>query len=86
MPVLDVDLDASRSVFETNLFGRVAVTQAFAPLLIKSKDMIVNIGSINGFCPTPFSAMYNACCAAVHHWSNTLRLEMKPFDVKVILV
>ena len=86
MPILDVDLDASKAVFETTLFGRVAVTQAFASLLIKSKGIIVNIGSISGFAPTPFSGMYNACCAAVHHWSDTLRLEMKPFDVKVILV
>ncbi|KAF2185490.1 NAD(P)-binding protein [Zopfia rhizophila CBS 207.26] len=86
MPVLDVELDVARDVFETNLFGRVAVTKAFAPYLIKSKGTIVNLGSINGVCPTPFSAMYNASYAAVHHWSDTLRLEMRPFDVKVILV
>ena len=86
LPILDVDLDESKAVFETNFFGRVALTQAFAPLLIESKGIIVNIGSISGFCPTPFSGIYNACCAAVHQWSDTLRLEMKPFGVKVILV
>lgn len=86
MPILDVDLEPARKVFDTNFFGRVAVTQAFAPLLIASKGTIVNIGSISGVTPTPWSGMYNACCAAVHMWSDTLRLELSPFGVRVVLV
>jgi 1-acylglycerone phosphate reductase len=37
MPVLDVEVDAVRDLFESNYFGPLSVTQAFAPLLIKVK-------------------------------------------------
>jgi 1-acylglycerone phosphate reductase len=86
IPILDADLDLAHKVFDTNLFGRVAVTQALSPFLIAAKGTLVNIGSISGINPTPWSAMYNACCAAVHMWSDTLRLELDPFGVKVVLV
>lgn len=85
-PILDADLDYARRLFETNFFGRVAVTQAFSELLIKSNGTIINIGSISGLNPTPWTGIYNASCAAVNLWSDTLRLEMEPFGVKVILV
>lgn len=85
-PILDADLDYARRLFDTNFFGRVAVTQAFSRLLIKSKGTIINIGSISGLNPTPWTGIYNASCAAVNHWSDTLRLELEPFGVKVILV
>lgn len=85
-PILDADLDYARRLFDTNFFGRVAVTQAFSRLLIKSKGTIINIGSISGVNPTPWTGIYNASCAAVNIWSDTLRLEMEPFGVKVILV
>jgi 1-acylglycerone phosphate reductase len=71
---------------EVNLFSRVAITQAFAPLLIRSKGTIVNIGSIAGVYPSVWQGMYSATCAAVNHWSDILRIEMEPFGVKVILV
>jgi 1-acylglycerone phosphate reductase len=86
MPFLDTDLTVAKRLFETNFFGRIAITQVFAPLLIQSKATIVNIGSISGVCPTPYTSIYNASCAAVHQWSDTLRLELAPFDVRVVLV
>jgi 1-acylglycerone phosphate reductase len=85
-PIIDSDLEHSRKMFEVNFFGRVATTLAFAPLILKSKGIILNIGSIAGVCPQPWKGMYNACCAAVHLWSDTLRIEMEPFGVRVILV
>lgn len=73
-------------MFEVNFFGRMAVTQAFMPLIVKSKGIVPNIGSIAGVCPQPWKGMYNASCAAVHQWNDTLRIEMEPFGVRVILV
>jgi short-subunit dehydrogenase len=73
-------------MFEVNVFGRMAITQAVVPLVMKSEGVILNIGSIAGVCPQPWKGMYNASCAAVHHWSDTLRIEMAPFGVRVILV
>jgi 1-acylglycerone phosphate reductase len=51
MPLLDADLDEARRLFDVNLWGVLAVTQAFAPLLVAaaaagSKPRIVNIGSV----------------------------------------
>jgi len=43
---------------EVNLFSRVAITQVFAPLLIRSKGAIVNIGSIAGVYPLVWQDMY----------------------------
>jgi short-subunit dehydrogenase len=47
---------------------------------------IVNIGSISGIAPTPFSAAYCASKAAIHAWSDVLRMELKPFGIKVVTI
>ena len=60
--------------------------QAFAPLLIEAKGTIVQIGSLAAIMPYVFGSVYNASKAALHQYSNTLRVELKPFDVKVITV
>ena len=85
-PLLDANLDDARAAFEVNFFGRAAVTQYFAPLLLRSKGTIINIGSIAAYYPSVWQGMYGASCAAVHQWSDVLRIEMEPFGVKVILV
>ena len=54
MPILDEDLNATRAIFDTNVWGPVAVTQAFAPLLIKAKGRIVFITSISGYVNVPW--------------------------------
>lgn len=86
MPVLDSDLEKARQMFDVNVFGVVAVTQAFAPLLIRSHGTILNIGSMMGYAPLPFNGFYNASKAATNHLTDILRQEMAPFGVKVILV
>ncbi|KAI9797283.1 MAG: hypothetical protein M1833_005579 [Piccolia ochrophora] len=86
VPALDVDLDEVQSTFDTNLFGVMRMCQAFAPLLIESKGTIVQIGSFAGIMPYVFGATYNASKAALHAYSNTLRLELAPFDVKVVTI
>lgn len=54
MPILDENLDVVRDLFEVNFYGPLAVTQAFAPLLIKAKGMAVYITSISGYINVPF--------------------------------
>ena len=85
-PILDVDINQAKKIMDVNFFGRVAVTQGFAPLVIKSKGIILNIGSIGSACPSLWSAMYGATCAAVDQWNNVLRLELEPFGVRVVIV
>jgi 1-acylglycerone phosphate reductase len=60
--------------------------QAFSPFLIAAKGTIVQIGSIAGIMPYVFGSTYNATKAALHAYSNTLRVELAPFGVKVITV
>src|SRR4051794_27765077 len=86
MPLVDADVNEVRKMFEVNVYSLVSVTQAFAPLLIASKGTIVNIGSVAGVAPFPFQSLYNASKAAVNHLTASLRLEMEPLGVKVILV
>lgn len=54
MPILDEDLNKTRAIFETNVWGPVAITQAFAPLLIKAKGQVVFITSISGYVNVPW--------------------------------
>ncbi|RKF60571.1 NADPH-dependent 1-acyldihydroxyacetone phosphate reductase [Erysiphe neolycopersici] len=86
MPGVEIDLDDARQTFETNFFGVIAVTQAFVPLLINARGLILNIGSIAAIVPLVFASIYNASKAALHAYSQTLRLELEPFDVKVMVV
>jgi 1-acylglycerone phosphate reductase len=86
MPALDVDLDQVRATFETNLFSIMRLVQVFSPLLIEARGTIVMIGSLAGVLPYVFGSVYNASKAALHAYSNTLRVEMEPLGVKVITI
>ncbi|CZR63966.1 related to 1-acyldihydroxyacetone-phosphate reductase [Phialocephala subalpina] len=86
MPALDVDLNDARACFETNFFSIITITQTFTPLLIASKGLILNIGSVAAIVPYVFGSVYNASKAALHAFSNTLRLELEPFGVRVLVV
>ncbi|KAF2668401.1 NAD(P)-binding protein [Microthyrium microscopicum] len=80
VPAVDLDMDEVEGCFRTNLFG------TFTPLLIEAKGTIVQIGSVAGIMPYVFGSAYNASKAALHAYSNTLRVELAPFDVKVITI
>lgn len=54
MPVLDEDLHAARRIYDVNVWGPLAVTQAFAPLVIKARGKIVFITSITGYINMPY--------------------------------
>lgn len=58
MPILDEDLDVVKNIFDINFYGPIAITQAFAPLLIKAKGMAVYITSISGYVNVPFMGRF----------------------------
>jgi len=62
------------------------LTQSLIPLLISAKGLIINIGSVAAIIPYVFGSVYNASKAALHAYSSTLRLELEPFDVRVMVV
>lgn len=84
MPVSDLSIDDARRLFDVNVWAQLAVSQAFLPLLIKSKGMIVNQTSVGTAAAIPFQSAYNASKAAISMFSDCQRLELEPFGVKVI--
>ena len=57
---------------------------AFLPLLLPAKGVIVNHGSMVRSLAHPFTAAYNASKAAASQYSNTLRIELEPLGVRVV--
>ena len=86
-PVAELDLDELRTQLETNVVGVVAVIRAVVPQMVeRGSGRIVNIGSVSGVTATPFSGAYCASKAAVHLISDSLRMELAPFGIRVITV
>ena len=91
-PFLHLDLKKARDLFETNVWGYLAVTQAFLPLLMKNtspasggkKTMIVNNTSISSVLRTPYHSAYGASKAAMAAFNDTQRIELQPFGIRVI--
>lgn len=87
MPLLDAEAQAVKQNFEVNVFGLLAVTQAFFPLLREGKGTVVNqcsIASLPGG-RQPYIGTYCATKAAVASLNDTMRVEFAPFGVKVSL-
>lgn len=86
-PTIEVGDSDLRSQLETNLISPLALIREVAPgMKQRGRGKIVNIGSISGVVPTPFSGAYCASKAALHALSDTLRMELKPFGIQVITV
>ncbi|KAI1306634.1 putative short-chain dehydrogenases/reductase [Xylaria venustula] len=84
MPLLDLDLDKAKGIYDTNVWALVSMAQAFAPMLIKSKGIICNISSVSG--ELVFAWQGTSSRAATTSISETLRLEMAPLGVRVVTV
>ena len=85
-PVELLELSAFRSVFEVNLFGVVAVTKAFLPLLKESRGRIINISSMWVVHLAPFNAPYASSKCALEALSDCLRRELYPYGIDVIVI
>lgn len=86
MPVVDLDISDAKGTFDLNVWSNIAVTQAFLPLLLKSPHgaIIANQTSAAASMTIPFQSVYNASKAAFAAFSDTMRLELEPFGIKVI--
>ena len=88
MSVLEgTSLEAVRALFEINTFGAMAVTQAFLPQLRERKaGVIVNVSSSVTLRALPMLSVYSASKAALNAFTESLALELEPFNVRVRLV
>jgi NAD(P)-dependent dehydrogenase (short-subunit alcohol dehydrogenase family) len=83
----EVDLKEYREQFETNVFGVMAVTQVVLPFMRKQrKGKIINMGSISGRFGFPGLSPYVSSKHALEGYSESLRLELKPFGIEVFLI
>ncbi|GBL52761.1 NADPH-dependent 1-acyl dihydroxyacetone phosphate reductase [Candidozyma auris] len=83
-PALDVTDDQFTQCFQVNVFGPIRMTRELAPLLINARGVVGFTGSVSGIVPFPFSSVYSSTKSAIHQFAACLRLELKPFGVKVI--
>lgn len=86
VPATDLDIDEVRATFETNVFGVMAMCQAFVTLLIEARGLIVNVASLSAAVPYIFGSSYCASKGAVVSYSRCLRQELRPFGVRVTVV
>ena len=85
-PLELLPLDELRRVLEVNVVGVVAVTQAFLPLLKTTRGRIVNISSVAGRGALPFMGAYAASKFALEAVSDSLRRELLPFGVDLVVI
>ncbi|KAF3070856.1 NADPH-dependent 1-acyldihydroxyacetone phosphate reductase [Daldinia childiae] len=86
MPLLDFDMAQAKAMYDVNVFGAAAAVQAFAPLLIAAKGTIVNMTSITGLMYPPYMSFYAGTKSSLISISEGMRLELKPFGVKVATI
>lgn len=83
----DVPLDEARRQFEVNVFAPARLAQLFLPSMrARRGGRIINISSIAGRISLPAAGWYHASKHALEAWSDALRLEVKPFGIKVVLI
>lgn len=83
----ETSIAEAQTLFDTNLFGMLRVTQAVLPHMRAQRyGRIVNISSVLGFLPAPYMGLYSASKHAVEGMSETLDHEVRKFGIRVMLV
>lgn len=80
-------IEQARAVFETNFFGPVRMTRAVVPHMRRQgSGRIINIGSVLGFLPAPYMALYAATKHAVAGYSESLDHELRTRGIRVVVI
>jgi NAD(P)-dependent dehydrogenase (short-subunit alcohol dehydrogenase family) len=83
----DIKLDELRLQFDTNFFGAVAATKAVLPTMRRQHSgHIIQISSIVGLQGAVSISSYSASKHALEGWSESLRMELRPLGIKVVLI
>lgn len=76
-----------RLQMDTNFIGMVHLTRILLPLMRKQGGgLIINISSIGGLMGLPFQAFYSASKFAIEGFSEALRMEVRGFNIKVVVI
>lgn len=85
--VEDTTMEEARAQIETNFFGVLRVCKAVLPAMRERGDgLIINVSSLGGIIALPYQAFYSAAKFAVEGLTEALRMEVRPFGVRVVLV
>ena len=77
----------AQAIFDVNLFGAIRMTKAVLPHMRKQgSGRIINISSVLGFLPAPYSALYSSTKHALEGLSESLDHELRGFGIRVSLV
>src|SRR5215208_5760539 len=80
-------IEQARAIFDTNFFGIVRMTRAVVPHMRRQgRGRIVNIGSVLGFLPAPYMALYAATKHAVEGYSESLDHELRTRGIRVAVI
>lgn len=83
-PLAYLPMDDFRRQFEINVFGVLAVTQTFLPLLKQARGRIINVSSVSGRWALPFVGAYAASKHALEAFTDSLRREQYLNGVDVV--
>ena len=83
-----IDLDVIRNVFEVNVYGAIRCCQAFLPLLRagETPGRITNVSSIGGRWAGPYLGPYHMSKWALEAYSDSLRMELAPWEIEVAVI
>src|SRR6478672_3927432 len=84
-PMETIPLRSVRYAFEVNVFGSLAVINAFLPALRAARGRIVQVGSMTGSFPVPFAGPACASKAALESFAAVYRAELKPFGIDFVM-
>lgn len=83
----DTSMQRARRQFDVNVFGLMRLTQLVAgPMRARQRGRIVNVSSLAGEFSSPLAGWYHASKHALEALSDSLRLELRPFGVQVVVV
>ncbi|ORX91624.1 hypothetical protein BCR34DRAFT_581399 [Clohesyomyces aquaticus] len=83
-PLLDTDIVEAKKLYDVNVWGLLAMIQAFAPLLVEAKGVVFNQSSIDGELNMVWAGIFASSKSAVARMSETLRIELEPLGVRVV--
>lgn len=85
-PVEGLMLDDLARQLDVNVVSQIGVTQAVLPLIRAAAGRVVFMSSVSGLITTPGTGAYSASKYAVESLADALRIELRPWDIKVSLI
>jgi NAD(P)-dependent dehydrogenase (short-subunit alcohol dehydrogenase family) len=86
-PLEHTSFEEAQRQLDVNLFGAFRVCRAVLPVMRhQGAGYIVNIGSIGGLIAIPYQPLYSASKFALEGMTESLRLEARPFGIRVVII